>query len=204
MKYRKLYLLTFLVFTALLLQAQVPTVAHFHGVANKNTAIINWTILKGPYTCAGVELQWSTDSLYGYTSIYTDYSVCGNPNTDEEKNTIHQSPDIHKKNFYRLFLPPFTYSQIIVVDFTKENGAYQLFPHPFSNQARLEFENPNGEACILEIAHPKGYLLYRFEYINTNYFYLYKGWFTESNLFYFRIYPISGNFKPIRGKFITF
>ena len=189
--------------------AQKPSVSNFYGITSKNTAHLYWTILKGPYTSTDTELQWSLDSLYGFQTIYTNSYPCGNPSTDETYDYIHQTmaglltnPDLNKKNYYRIFMPPNSYSSIALVDFAAANGAYKIYPSPIESQSRLEFSNPSGVEFVLEIGDPKGLLLYHFENITTNYFYLNADWFEKTSLYFFRLIPVDGSSKTIRGKFL--
>jgi hypothetical protein len=158
-------------------RAQTPYVSNLYGVVAQNSAHLHWTVAKGPYTCSDTELQWSLDSLYGYQTIYTNSYPCGNPNTDESYNYIHQTtaglltnPDLNKKNYYRIYMPPSSYSQVAVVDFAAVNGGYKVYPSPVEAESRIEFSNPSGKEFIVDIADSRGFLLYHFENISTNYF----------------------------------
>ncbi len=190
-------------------QAQNPYISNLYGVVSQNSAHLYWTVAKGPYTSNDTELQWSLDSLAGYQTIYTNSYPCGNPNSDESYDHIHPTtaglltnPDLNKKNYYRIYMPPASYSQVAVVDFAAVNGGYKVYPSPVEAQSRVEFSNPDGKEFIVDITDPRGFLLYHFENISSNYFYVNADWFDKLNLYFFRVYPVDGSAKPIRGKFL--
>ncbi|MBC7863784.1 MAG: hypothetical protein IAF38_12490 [Bacteroidia bacterium] len=168
--------------------------------ANPYQAFISWTIAAGSTTCSGIEVQTSLDSFANYSSIYTVPGICGGSSSDQSYDYTHNNPDIHKKNYYRIYAPTGGYSPIVMVDFGAINGEYNIYPDPISDATVLTFDNPNSDPMILDIVNAKGYRLFYIPYITTTQFNLPKSWF-EGGMYYFRLINPSGGI--IRGKFIV-
>ena len=178
----------------------VPPVQNFTAENLQNQVRISWTIGQSSYTCLGVELQHSLDSVFAGYSVLSTYGSCGNPGSSENYEYFHTGPDFTKKNFYRLHLPPSNYGPIASVDFSTGKDGYKLYPNPIQSESTLEIVNEDNTRFILEIADPLGILLYRFENINTSKTLLYSSYFSRRGFYFFRMYSIDGS-RLIKGKF---
>jgi hypothetical protein len=169
--------------------------------ANPYQALISWTVGAGSVACSGMEVHWSLDSFTTTSSmVYTVPTICGASGVDENYDFTHTNPDIHKKNYYRIYSSQGGYSSIVMVDFGAINGNYNIFPDPIEDNTYLTFDNPNNEQYILDIANAKGNRVYYTQYNVTAQIQLSKSWF-DAGVYFFRLYSVSGNI--IRGKFVV-
>lgn len=189
------------IFTATLLPAQFY-LQNFKAVAaNPYQALITWTVGGGSISCSNLELQTSLDSFQNFSSIYTYPGVCGANSTDVDFNYTHPYPDIHKKNYYRIYTPVSGYSSIVFVDFGAINGNYNIYPDPLTEYSVLTFDNPTNQNFLLKITNAKGNNNYVFPDIYTAQIPLPKSWF-YGGIYFFRLINLeTGNFT--RGKFIV-
>jgi hypothetical protein len=81
-------------------------------------------------------------------------------------------------------------------------GEYKIIPHPLIDFSRLEFVYLFGQQWILEIADPKGYFIYRDEYVKTGSYSLSRSLFTSNGIYFFRLYLSDGS-KLITGKIVA-
>ena len=197
---KSIYILIFTFFHYWLVAQGTPPVKNFVADNLQNQVRVSWTISQSTFTCLGVQLQHSLDSIFAGFTVLQTYGSCGNPSSDENYEFFHTGPDFSKKNYYRLFLPPSTYGPLATVDFTTGKDGYKLYPNPIQFQSRLEFVNEDNNRFIIEIADVTGVLLYRFENVTNNYFLLNNSDFPRYGFYFFTMYTVDGS-RLIKGKF---
>lgn len=194
-----------LVLVVLVLSGKVSAqyIQNFSGYSNAQGKVtLTWTIPQGP-TSSGLEVQRSLDSTFasGFITVYTYSGLCG-PGFAQSFTVLDSTAILHHRNYYRVWSYSGVYSNVIAVNAGELVDNYHMTPSPFTDQGKLEFQNPNGEVYVLEIAHPRGTMMYHFEGISTNYFYINASWFEKTGMYYFRLYKADGS-GLIKGKFVV-
>lgn len=141
-----------------------PTLANFSVQQISNSVNISWTIKAG-FSCNEVNVEHSTDSTT-LTSIYTYPGVCGATSKDLEYSFIQQDPTKNAKNYYRMNLGNYGYSEILQINFSDYgNTGYSIAPNPIINAGKLRFNNSENERFNFEVYDSRGMLVYSQEII---------------------------------------
>ena len=181
---------------------QYPTVINLRSKVLSNATVkIEFTISTSTFTVGGWELQRSTDSLFGYTIVNTYIGSVGGGTTQDFFYDDYP-PDPTKKYYYKVRLANGVESNIIVVNMANVFGYFKIIPHPITDFSRLEFVYTLGQNWVLEIADPKGYFIYRDEYVYTGSYPLSKSIFKQPGIYFFRLYLIDGS-QVIRGRMVV-
>ncbi|MDH4129483.1 MAG: hypothetical protein OEV44_12050, partial [Spirochaetota bacterium] len=91
---------------------------------------------------------------------------------------------------------------IIVVNMANVFGNFKIIPQPITDFSRLEFVYALGQNWILEIVEPKGYFIYRDEYVYTGSYPLSRAMFKSPGIYFFRLYLADGS-QVIRGRMVV-
>ncbi len=181
---------------------QFPVVSElFAKVLNNATVRIDVKFSTSIQLINGCELQRSSDSTFGYTTVYSYFgSVGGNT----EITFFHEDypPDPTKIYFYKVRFSNGSESKIIRVNMAEVFGEYKIIPQPLTDNSRLEFIYQAGQQWILEIADPKGYFNYRDFYVYTGSYLINRSLFKSNGIYFFRLYLSDGS-KVISGKIIA-
>lgn len=118
-------------------------------VQNYETGVyVEWTIDSG-YTCTGLTLQHSNDSI-NFRDIYEYPGVCGSISSPETYSFVHTSPIDYKANFYRLDLGINGYSDVLKVLFLnlKEKGYVVERDHATGTSKLMIHDVGSGVYCF--------------------------------------------------------
>ena len=194
--------LLFILFQKTFSQQQLPQVENFIAKVLSNATVrLDLTISNSVQLVNGFEIQRSLDSAFGYITVYTYFgAVGGNSNL----NFFYEDypPDPTKIYYYKVWFSNGNQSTIIKVNMAEIFGEYKIIPHPLIDFSRLEFVYLFGQQWILEIADPKGYFIYRDEYVKTGSYSLSRSLFTSNGIYFFRLYLSDGS-KLITGKIVA-
>jgi hypothetical protein len=197
---RKLFCLLFLSLSyKIFSQNQFPQVDNFIAkVLNNATVKLELTIGTSIQIINGFEIQRSVDSLFGYTTVYTYFGAVGG---NLVQNIYHEDypPDPTKVYYYKVRFSNGSISKILKVNMAELFGEYKIIPHPLIDFSRLEFVYLLGQQWVLEIADPKGYYVFRDEYVKMGSYPLSRSIFQSNGIYFFRIYVSDGS-KIITGK----
>jgi hypothetical protein len=183
-------------------QQQFPQVENLIAkVLNNATVRIDLTISSSVQLINGFEIQRSEDSAFGYISVYTYFGTVGG-NTNLSFFYEDYPPDPTKIYYYKVRFSNGNQSKIIKVNMGEVFGEYKIIPHPLIDFSRLEFVYAFGQQWILEIADPKGYFIYRDEYVKTGSYPITRSLFNSNGIYFFRIYLSDGS-KLITGKIVA-
>lgn len=192
----------FLLIAGLTKAQQYPTITNFKGTPQTNgTVYIEFTATASTFSVGGYDLQRSADSAWNFVSVYTYSGSIGGPSS-QDYNYYDYPPDPTKKYYYKVVFPNGYQSAVIMVDLGTLFGSYKIFEHPIYRDgiSYLVFPYTPGTSWIMDIADPRGFLLYRFGGIAGNTIPLNASWFNGSGMYYFRLYPQDGS-TVIKGKF---
>jgi hypothetical protein len=108
-------------------------------------------IVSAGYTCFGIELKRSVDSL-NYETVDIEYGICGSDSEPTFFSFVDDSPPLNQLLYYRLDLGGFGYTKVIearVVD-VQEFG-YRITPNPASDFAEIHFSNINKSPVLVSV-----------------------------------------------------
>lgn len=176
-----------------------PVLDVFFATENNGVVYLNWRILAGG-TCNGTNVLRSSDSL-NFTEIGRIFGVCGNLSKPESYSFIDESPVSNKRNYYRLELGPWNFSETIYTDIIDLNEqAYQIRPNPIQTKAKIYYRNTKKLKQTLSIYNIIGQkmvsLTSRDEYFEIDVRTL------ENGMYVFSIIPEDGQ-SIIKGKMIV-
>jgi len=161
---------------------------------------IDYTITASTGFYNGAELMRSTDSMFGYITVNTVFGSVGGNTQDYSYQDY--PPDPTKKYYYKVRLGGTAESNIIVVNMGDVFGNFKILPHPIVDFSRLEFIYTQGQQWVLEIADPKGFFIYRDEYVYTGSYPISRAMFRGNGVYFFRIYLSDGS-QLITGKMVV-
>ena len=195
-----IFLFVLLAFAANVRAQYIQNFMGYSDAAGK--VMLTWNIPSGPVS-SGVEVQRSADSTFnsGFIQVYYYSGLCG-PGFAQSFSCVDSTAPLHHRSYYRVYAQTGVYSNTIGVNVGELVDNYTVSPSPVVEVSKLEFKNPESKAYVLEIAHPKGYMMYHFEGITTNYFYLNASWFEKTGMYFFRMYKPDGS-GLIKGKFVV-
>lgn len=174
-------------------QNQNPTLANF-SVQDFNTSIsISWTVKAG-FSCTDVDVEHSTDSI-NFTSIYNYPGVCGATSEDQDYSFTQQNPDKNVKNYYRMNLGNYGYSEVkSVFLFDYSNAGYSIAPNPITDGGKLRFSNTENSTFFFEVYDTKGNMIYFQNDISGNEIELGSA-NLNSGVYFFRLYNTKNSFN---------
>ena len=184
--FRKVLLLAainILVLTSSAQQADA-VLSKFFAVQLEETVFMRWTISQGN-SCDDTHIERSADGI-SYERIGLIGGICGSPDQSITYEYTDSLPLVNQISYYRLVLGQYGYSSPRVVEFIRYNEkGFLLAPNPFSDYARLAFDNPLKKKYQLVVSDMQGKIVAE---MNTNgkEFILYRN-SLASGLFYFRI-----------------
>ena len=162
-----------------------------------NSIKISWIVRSG-YSCTDVNVEHSLDSS-NFISIYTYPGVCGSVSKDEEYYFIQQDPAMNTKNYYRINLGNYGYSEVLQITFFNYgNTGCNVVPNPIGNAGMIKFNNPGNTKFNLEVSDSMGIRAYSQE-IFTDKIEL-SSLIFSSGLYFFRLYNANENFV---GRFVA-
>jgi hypothetical protein len=118
-------------------------------------------IVSKGYTCFGIELNRSADSL-NYETVDIEYGICGSELEPTFFSFVDDNPPKNQKLFYRLDLGGFGYTTVIetrVVDI--QEFGYRITPNPASDYTEVHFANINKSPVEVSIIDLGGNLIYK-------------------------------------------
>ena len=130
----------------------------FAGAQIKDSVYLAFT-LKGGYTCNGIVIQRSSDSV-SFTSIGDIQGVCGSPVLEVDFDYYDTAPMNNTVNYYRLDLGNYGYSEVLEVYFKRLNAqGFVMSSNPCSSPCILYFENPLNKELQVQLFSHSGALL---------------------------------------------
>jgi len=201
MAIKKTFLLFCVLFSLICFSQQFPTVNNLSAkVLNNATVKIDFTIGVSTIPANGFELMRSTDSLFGYLTVYSYFGTVGGASS---ANYFYDDfpPDPTKIYYYKVRLSGGIESTILRVNMAEIFGEYKVVPHPIHEFSKLEFVYALGQQWVLEIADSKGIFHYRDEYVYTGTYPLSRAQFKTPGIYFFRLFVSDGS-KVINGKII--
>ncbi len=179
----------------------------YPSVANLRSKVLSSAVVQIDYTITastgfynGAELMRSSDSMFGYITVNTVFGSVGGNTQDYSYQDY--PPDPTKKYYYKVRLGGTAESNIIVVNMGDVFGNFKILPHPIVDFSRLEFVYTLGQHWVLEIADPKGFFIYRDEYVYTGSYPISRAMFSGNGVYFFRIYLSDGS-QLITGKMVV-
>ena len=103
-------------------------ITNCNGFPINNTIKINFTISAGA-SCSGYQIFKGADSI-SFTMAYDYAGVCGNTTSDENFSWTDYSPNLNAVNYYKVFVPPSDYSQILKVYVEQAPPTPRLIVYP--------------------------------------------------------------------------
>lgn len=186
-----------IIFTLLSVGQTNSVLADFSVQQINNSVKISWTIRSG-YSCTDVNVEHSLDSAT-FISIYTYPGVCGAISKDQEYYFIHQDPAKNTKNYYRMNLGNFGYSEILPINFSDYgNIGYSITPNPIINTGKLKFNNPGNAKFNFEVYDSMGIFAYSQE-VESDEVELSSVIF-NAGVYFFRLY---NNIDSFSGRFVV-
>jgi len=119
---------------------------YFNAQVLNGQVILNWEIQTGN-TCDGIEIQHSTDSI-SYYKIGEIKGVCGSKTENISYEFKHLFPQKNSKNYYRLQLGGFAFSELETVEVLDFKNGYLLRPNPAQDKLQLKFDRDLGSFQI--------------------------------------------------------
>jgi len=119
---------------------------YFNAQVINGQVILIWEILTGN-TCDGIEIQHSTDSIL-FSKIGEIAGVCGSKTENISYEFKHLFPQKNRKNYYRLQLGGFTFSELETVEVLDFKNGYLLRPNPVHDKLQLKFDRDLGSFQI--------------------------------------------------------
>lgn len=133
--------------------------AEFKIFPDSNNVLLNWCLESGS-VCNGMTVFRSTDSI-NYDEIGTIPGICGSSSSRVFYNFMDKSPVYNVKNYYKLRLGYYQYSEVKII-YVKyiEKGKVLIKPNPSTDNIILEFNNENKEKYTLIIYDENGKQVY--------------------------------------------
>lgn len=196
------FLFSFLFYvTTFAFAQQYPSVINLRSKVLSNATVrIDFTISASINFYNGAELMRSTDSTFGYITVYTIFGSVGGNAQDYFYDDY--PPDPSKKYYYKVRLGGTAESNVIVVNMADVFGNFKILPHPVFDFSKLEFVYLLGQHWVLEIADPKGYFMYRDEYVFTGSYPISRSMFKSPGIYFFRLYLADGS-QVIKGRMVV-
>lgn len=157
---RKVLLVSVIIHMAITSLSQEADVilSQFFAVQLDETVFLRWTISAGN-TCEDTHIERSSDGI-SYERIGLIGGICGSPDqsiTYEHRDTL---PLPNRLSYYRLYLGQYGFTSPQAVEFIQYNDqGFLMAPNPFTDKARLAFENTTGEEHTLLLANALGKLI---------------------------------------------
>lgn len=174
-------------------QNQNPTLANFSVQDFSNSVSISWTVKAG-FSCTDLDVEHSTDSI-NFTSIYNYPGVCGATSEDEDYAFVQENPAKNSKNYYRMNLGNYGYSEVkSVFLFNYSNAGYSITPNPITDGGKLRFSNTENTSCFFEVYDVKGNMIYFLNDITGDEIELGSA-NLNSGVYFFRLYNAKNSFN---------
>lgn len=157
---RRIILVTSFIQLATLTYAQYAddVLSRFFAVQLDETVFMRWTITAGN-TCEDTYIERSADGV-SYERIGLIGGICGSPDQSITYEFTDTLPLVNKTAYYRIELGYYGYSSPHIVTFTRYNEqGFLLAPNPFSDHARLAFDNPLKKQYGLVVSDMSGKII---------------------------------------------
>lgn len=157
--------------------------------------VVRYLIIAGN-SCAGYQILRSNDSL-NFDVIYDYAGICGESSKSQSITFTDESPQKNSKNYYKVLIQPFDYSNVISVFYTdlSEQG-YLLLQNPITDNLSLLSNLNSG---ILKIYNQTGKLTLSISPNKQGLYHKDISWL-GNGIYYFILENAKG--KPLHGKFI--
>jgi len=156
----------------------------FFAVQVEERVYMRWTIIQGN-TCEDTYIERSEDGA-SYERIGLIGGICGSPDQSVTYDFNDLEPLPNRPVQYRLYLGQFGFSSPRTVEFVQYNDqGFLLAPNPFSDFAKLSFENKFNEEYTLFIIDPQGRVV--FDAITTGSMFIIRRENLGAGVYYFRV-----------------
>ena len=116
-------------------------VSYFSATNLKDSVRLNLSVSAG-LGCAGWQVLRGTDSV-NLNQIYVFPGVCGNTSYAESYKWVDYSPNKLTPNYYRIYIPPNNYSQILKIDLATNFSNLLIFPQPANDVLNISVTGKN-------------------------------------------------------------
>lgn len=173
--------------------AQNPTLTNFSIQDFSNSVSISWTVKAG-FSCTDVDVEHSTDSI-NFISIYNYPGVCGATSQDQDYNFVQENPTKNIKNYYRMNLGNYGYSEVkSVFLFDYSSAGYSITPNPITSEGKLRFINTENATFFFEVYDTKGNMIYFLNDISGNEIELGSA-NLNTGIYFFRLYNAKNSYN---------
>jgi len=178
-----IFLIAFLPLLAYSQQADA-VLSKFFATPLNETVFLRWTITAGN-TCSDTYVERSADGIT-YERIGLIGGICGSPDQSITYEFTDTLPLINRTSYYRLELGYFGYTSPQIVTFIRYNEqGFLLAPNPFSESARLIFENTDGDERKLQMIDMQGRVVR--ELVTTSDEFIIQRLDMNSGVYFFRV-----------------
>lgn len=189
-------LIVFLPLLSLSQQADA-VLSKFFATPLDETVFLRWTITAGN-TCSDTYVERSDDGI-SYERIGLIGGICGSPDQSITYEFTDSFPLVNRTSYYRLELGYYGYTSPQIVTYIKYNEqGFLLAPNPFSESARLVFENKDGDEHWLQIIDMQGRTVQELE--TTGNEFIVQRLEMNSGIYFFRV--SNGEQVIFKGKLI--
>lgn len=154
-KYLSLFLS--ITFISINLGAQ-SRIQNLSGAQHKGNVQLNFVITEGE-SCAGYQIQRS-ENPFNFDLLYDFSGICGDLIKPQSFSYTDESPLKNTTTYYRVFIPPLDYSDIISLTyFDFPESGYILFSNPVTSSLKILV---NSSSSTIEIYDGQGNKLFNF------------------------------------------
>ena len=161
--------------------------------------LLTWSIKQG-YTCNGIQILRSTDSI-NYTPIGSINGVCGSNQSDTPYEFTDLFPEKNTTNYYRLNMGGVGFSKVLAIEIIDPGmNSYLLQPNPVSDISELHFNNEAKNNIAFTVFTPNGIAVYSISTIDEVIFLNSSNF--NSGFYLFRLINTT-NGSVVNGKFFV-
>lgn len=169
-------------------------------ISQSNGSVYISCVIGSGNTCNGIVLYRSSDSI-SFSAIDKILGVCGDISKPVQYTFTDNDPVQNSKNYYKLELGGFGFTEIISVEIVDlRQAGYQIRPNPADQAVLIYFENANRRRNSIKLITAGGQIILDTA-TEENYFSIDLGDFA-SGIYVFMIINEAGKVKN-SGKFVV-
>ena len=116
-----------------------------------NLVLLQWATEAG-FTCTNIEVQHSSDTLLGFSTVFVQNGVCGNADKEQAYSFTHLNPATLPTEYYRLTAAGSSVSNIFVLkNQNRGTQPYVVYPQPANETFNLQFYSSGQQRVELSL-----------------------------------------------------